>query len=147
MSEKFLEEAAMGRHTEEGARFLWVDIGWQGKDKATVEEKEETGPYQQVTERKEERRMPGKEGGSHNESFAFGDRHFICSPCVSALVPPPPDLSGAPPGLVTPSEAEMNQKKSRLAAGRVSGWGWLPEARAAVHPQARSRDSSRVSWA
>lgn len=61
MSEKFLEKSVLGRDTEEGAQFLWVDIRWQGKDKATAEEKEETGLYQQVTEKKGEKDA-GKRG-------------------------------------------------------------------------------------
>lgn len=57
-----------------------MDLGWQGKDKATAEEREEKGPFRQAAERKEEKRMPGKEGGSHDDSWAFGDRRFIFSP-------------------------------------------------------------------
>ena len=100
MSEKFLEKSILGRHTEEGAQFLWVDIGWQGKDKPQQRRKRRQG-YINKSQKRKEKRMLGKEGGSHNESFAFGDHHFIFSPCVFALVLPPTDLPRAPPGCVT----------------------------------------------
>lgn len=83
--------------------------------------------------------MPGKEGGSHDDSWAFGDRRFIFSP-VCLL------WSCHLQSCLGPLQAWSCQARQRQTRGKKKKKDLL-EGPAAVHSRARSGDSSRVSWA
>lgn len=97
-----------------------MDTEWQGQDRAAAEKKEKAigaGGDILTKHRKQEGKKDGRKGRrGNNEILAFGDRHFTFSlrnytAPVFTLVPPPPDLLEAPPGLVMAGWVETSQKK------------------------------------
>ena len=72
-----------------------VDIGWQGRGRG--ERGDSEGAVSTSHRKKEGKKDAGKkEEERQKESSAFGDPHFIFSPCVFASVPPPPDPPRGP---------------------------------------------------